>query len=67
MPTEQQFHQNIYDKTGQQKSSIIGKLHKLPTNMVHYKYTEWFATVKPMCMNEQLCRNEPLCRNEAFD
>ena len=35
--------------------------------MVHYKYTEWFATVKPMCMNEQLCRNEPLCRNEAFD
>ena len=35
--------------------------------MVHYKYTEWFAPVKQMCMNEQLCRNEPLCRNEAFD
>ena len=35
--------------------------------MVNYKHTEWFATGKPMCMNEQLSRNKPLCRNEAFD
>ena len=40
MGTGPKFHQNICCKTGQQKSSIIDKLHKLPTNMVNYKYTD---------------------------
>ena len=41
-----------------QKDSIIDKLHKLPINMVNYKYTDQLAAMKPLLWSERLCGNE---------